>query len=173
VIANQNVLDTEIVFDKDTCEGEGGTDRIDFCALRKGSPDNLEIVCYEAKHILNQELKGKVLSQLERYRGHLRNSERVEEILKSYKSVCENIVEVCNGSDITIPFLEFAKKVVESPQKLTVDPNPRLIVFGYDSVQRKGILPKIKETLREGKLCEEHTLWCGNPGALRKGIKFE
>ncbi len=173
VMANHNVLDTEIVFGKDPGEDEGGMDRIDFCALRKGGADNLKIVFYEAKHISSQELYGKVLSQLERYRRQLRDSKRVEEILKSYKLVCKNIVNLCDGSDIIIPFLEFAKKVLENPQKLTVDPNPRLVVFGYNSVQKKEILPKIKQILKEGKLSEQHTLWRGNPDGQWKGVKFD
>ena len=173
VMANPNVLDTEIVFGKDTDEDEGGTDRIDFCALRRGDAENLKIVFYEAKHISNPELNGDVLSQLERYRGQLRDPKRVEQILKSYKLVCENIVELCNDSDISIPFLEFAKKAGENPQNLRVDPDPRLAVFGYNNVQKKEHLPKIKEILKEGKLSEQHTLWRGNPNAQWKGVKFD
>jgi hypothetical protein len=171
VTANPNVLDTEIVFGKDTQEDEGVTDRIDFCALRRGDAENLEIVFYEAKHITNQELYGSVLFQLERYRGQLQRREK--EILNSYQLVCKNIVDLCDGSDISIPLLKFAKKVVENPNKLTVAPNPRLVVFGYNNVQKEEILPKIKEILKEGKLIEQHTLWRGDPDAQWDGVKFD
>jgi hypothetical protein len=176
VMANPNVLDTEIVFEKDNGEDDvkTGTDRIDFCALRKGEFNKLNIVFYEAKHISNPELKDKVvLSQLERYRSQLRDHKRKGEILKSYIRVCENIVELCDGTDINIPILEYAKMVVENPTNLIVDTEPRLVIFGYDSVQEKGILQEIKKTLIGGELGEKHILCRGNPDAQWTGIKFE
>jgi len=175
VMANPNVLDTEIVFDKDNGEDDvkTGTDRIDFCALRKGESNELKIVFYEAKHISNPELKGKVLTQLERYRSQLRDPKRVCEILKSYRRVCENIVELCDGTDINIPILEYAKMVVENPLNLTVDTEPRLVIFGYDSVQEKGVLQEIKKIMIGGELDEKHILCRGNPDAQWTGVKFK
>lgn len=184
VMTNPNVLDIEIVFGKDTGEDEDGTgtntvdvkkgnknDRVDFCALRKGDKGKLKIVFYEAKHISNTELKGKVLVQLKRYRKQLQD--RKGQILQSYHLVCKNIIELCDGTKIDIPFLEFAKKVVENSQNLTIDPEPRLVIFGYDSVQEKGLLQEIKETLIVGGLDKKHILCRGNPDAPWTGVKFE
>lgn len=183
LMSNPNVLDTEITFNKDTGEDQGSNkkDRIDFCALRKGNGGKLNIVFYEAKHISNPELNGDVLDQLERYRKQIH--ERKEQILDSYRLVCKNIVELCNATDINIPFLEYAELVVNDSQSLTVDLNPRLVIFGYDGDQVKGIVEKIKTNLINGKVGEkghilkvdeEHILCRGNPGGEPwTGVKFD
>lgn len=185
MMENTNVLDTEIVFGKDMGEDEDvigavpmdaqktiKNDRVDFCALHEGKNDELKIIFYEAKTISNGELSGEVLDQLDRYRKQLKDRE--VEILNAYRLVCQNIVDLFDGTDFSIPFLKYARMVVEKPKKLSIDPEPRLVIFGFDRIQQKTILPAIIDNLIDkDRLAKNHILNRGNPSGKWKELKFE
>ncbi|KAA6318846.1 hypothetical protein EZS27_031193 [termite gut metagenome] len=122
-----DVIDTEIAFDDSS--------RIDLLKIEKKGNSELKLVFYEAKHFSNPEIRAqgqdepKVINQLKRYEGTLKLHE--SEILESYKIVCRNkkdleIVKNCNLIDGVLN------------NKLSIDFQPKLIIFGFDQDQKDG-----------------------------------
>ena len=135
-IEKNSVIDVEIQFPR-------ARNRIDFAALQRVR-DGVEIVFFEAKTYSNVGLK--VINQVERYESML--IERRKEVEISYQRVANNINEIegwkKRRSDI---FLEAAKG------NITLNPEVRLVVFGYDTPQRiaancpKGIFTNLRRSL--------------------------
>ena len=142
VLSNWNIVDVEIAFATDSGdESEGFARRVDFAALQKGDRC-VEIVFFEAKDFTNSELRAKgvadpkVFGQIEKYGGQLR--ERHDEVVASYRRVCENLLDL-RGLDERHPRRhELLKGIVDGSTPFKVNVEPRLVVFGFDADQRDG-----------------------------------
>ena len=163
VIDNINVIDTEIQF-------PGEDARIDFAALQKRK-GRTSIVFFEAKTYSNSDIvakrRPKVLDQIRRYQEIV--SRRRDEIEASYRRVLNNIqlLEGWKGRRHQI----FAEAALGD---LHVDPEVRLVIFGFDDAQKKradkepnGAFVRLRRTL--GKTL---VLTKGDPKRFNKGIRY-
>lgn len=138
---------------------ERSQDRLDVVSVedRAGSPF---IVFHEAKHFSNPALRAKaepaVLSQMTRYQATIRQHETT--LRARYKAICRALVRlhcmrlsVRTAGDAKPPAdLYPAIEAIASGQtKLQIDPDPRLIVFGFDGDQRDGRWERDVRRLRE------------------------
>ena len=148
--ANDNILDVEV--------GLGKKDRVDLVALQ-GEGHRIALVFFEAKHFANPELRAKgqprVVSQVRRYASMLRANRQA--IAKSYRKVCENLVNLRGMPERHPERHAIMTRVVDRPQELYVDENPRLIVFGFDGDQKEGSywqkhLQKLKNAIGENRV---------------------
>jgi hypothetical protein len=174
--SNGNIVDVEIALspepelEADTAErstkNKRAPDRIDFAAIQKknGKPC---IVFFEAKGFDNGELKARkgdprVFDQIKRYEDFIRNNGQPMET--SYRRVCRNLVDL--APDRQDPLV---RAVAGTPELLTVDPEVRLVVFGYDKDDEKGdVWNKHKSTL--SNRLGSRLLLRGDPRAFTKGI---
>lgn len=138
------VLDIEVSFENKD-EDEPDTDR------KRSRQDRIDILLYntqtgelrffEAKVFSNPEIRPsgeaipRVVGQMERYRAQLKANE--EQILSQY----ENHVNVINSL--------FSSNLM---QPKSLDLEPKLYVFGFDSDQRSGRLKEKLKSLREHKV---------------------
>lgn len=120
-------------------------DRIDAVSLedRDGA---LWLVFHEAKHFSNKELRGSdarpplVAAQIDRYRQAIKTY--TPDILASYADVCRALVRIDAmragqaGSDpSTLKTRSLIARAAKG-EPLHIDPNPRLIIYGFDKAQR-------------------------------------
>jgi len=136
-ISVPNVLDVEIAFEKDPVPPKirKSTDRVDFLRLEK-QDDQLRLVFYEAKLFTNKEIrkskgiKPPVIDQLHDYIKALKKHE--PDILTSYALVCKNMQDLglLNSKDLA--------NSISSKLSFSMDPIPRLVIFGFDEDQRTG-----------------------------------
>ena len=138
--ANNNILDVEIAFGKD--ESATGAPRLDFAAIRK-SGEEAKIVFFEAKHFKNHnalrksgDAKPEVVKQIATYRSKLRDNH--DAIAKSYCRVCCNLRSLRGVAERHAERHAMLESIASGQQKLTVDENPVLIVFGFDGDQKVG-----------------------------------
>lgn len=142
LLANPNILDVEIAF------GTGGTDeagpsapRVDFAALDVKDED-ATIVLYEAKRFDNGALRAKgdeipaVAKQIETYSSLLQRNR--EAVIDSYRRVCSNFRSLRGVAGRHAERHGMLKDIVGGSRSLDLDPNPRLVVFGYDADQDVG-----------------------------------
>jgi hypothetical protein len=153
--ANPNIVDTEIALSD--ADSENKRSRIDFCAIQE-EDGKLILRFFEAKHYSNKELRAekgkdiKVVSQLERYQNILTNQN--DDILSAYKKLIRKAAAI-EGINILGKNLR-GNVLAKHPDidKLELDPEPRLVIFGFDNDQKKGdIFNKHKDVLRD-KLAE-------------------
>ena len=134
---DSQVIDTEATFAKKLNpnskeKADYEVSSIDYVALEKDVENKIRIVFYEAKHYSNSEIRStktpKVVEQINRYEEALKLHEKEyeQEIVKSYKLVCENLKEL----NIT-KNRDLIECVTDS--NLTIDFQPKLIVFGFDT----------------------------------------
>lgn len=145
---NSNVIDVEVAFTT-LLEGDAQkepeedaqksrVDRIDIVALEEGSGGSIWIVFYEVKTFKDPRIRAKesaeVLSTLKDYREAI---ERAEGHIKiAYRQVCRDLMALQRpvGKPGKLdPLIEKATSV----DVLNVDPNPRLVIVGYDDPQWK------------------------------------
>ena len=138
VTKGNNVIDVEITFSGDEDEeSTRSTDRIDYLKLEREKSSNADIrlVFYEAKHFTNKEIRStgtpKVFGQITAYEKALKEHEG--DILASYALVSKNLLDL----DL-IGNRDLIGSVASNPKNLSVDPKPRLIIFGYDRDQQGG-----------------------------------
>ncbi|HPT72176.1 MAG TPA: hypothetical protein PLE74_07835 [Candidatus Cloacimonadota bacterium] len=133
-----NVLDVEIAIEKDNVVDENGrksTDRIDFLRVEEQN-DHLKLVFYEAKHYSNKEIRAAgiadppVIKQLAKYNKSL--LKHAADIESSYRMVCENLqyLDIIGSRNLI--------SRVARGESITIDFDPRLVIFGYDHDQRSG-----------------------------------
>jgi len=153
VVGSPNVIDLEISLrashplpgtnlsgknDKDTKI----YDRLDAASLEQRGSDTF-VVFHEAKHFSNPDLAAKagntpkVVEQIRGYRSTIKHHEAF--LVERYRSVCRTLERIdamrprkSSGSDSLL------QKVAQTGIELRIDPNPRLIVFGFDTNQRDG-----------------------------------
>jgi len=111
--------------------------RIDLVALeRAGSA--IKIVFYEAKLFSNPALRArsnepKVLEQLRTYEGWLSSGDRKAEVIKAYRNACSLLTRLRKMQGVPVDGLIDEASIPGSP--LTVDPKPRLIIFGPQTIK--------------------------------------
>jgi hypothetical protein len=134
-------------------------DRLDVATLeRQGT--GIAVVFHEAKHFTNAALRARsgappVVDQLRRYRLTL--SHHTPALIARYQAACRAImrldamrrhVRADAGASVPLPPDPMVREVATGNAVLTIDPNPRLIVFGFDADQKKGQLQVILNALK-------------------------
>lgn len=119
-------------------------DRIDFVAFNTHSR---QLAFCEAKLLGNSELVSSgtepdVSEQLQRYRKQLADPVRMGEALTAYRTVQELY------SRLKGLFFERRRATLCQQAIATLDPEPRLIVFGFDNAQKKLRIPNVRMGLK-------------------------
>jgi len=117
-------------------------DRLDAAALEQRGNGTF-VVFHEAKHFSNPDLAAKagntpkVVEQIRGYRSTIKHHEAF--LVERYRSVCRTLERIDtmrprkpSGRDSLI------RQIAQNGVELRIDPNPRLIVFGFDAGQRDG-----------------------------------
>jgi hypothetical protein len=139
-------------------------DRVDAVSLEKDDQGGAVIAFHEAKNFMNPELTAwnegtpAVVAQIERYRRSIAHHRPA--LLASYKEVCRALVRL-DALRMAANSRAYAKldapasrldpligQVARGEIALRVDPQPRLIVYGFDADQRDGSLKKIRDRLQ-------------------------
>jgi hypothetical protein len=152
VVSSPNVIDVEISLrashplpdpnsPKDIKDAKT-YDRLDAAALEQRGSETF-VVFHEAKHFSNPDLAAKagntpkVIEQIRGYRSTIKHHEAF--LVERYRSVCRTLVRIDamrpRKSSSPVSLLQM---VVQTGIELRIDPNPRLIVFGFDTNQRDG-----------------------------------
>ena len=133
VIASRNshVIDLEMALPGEVAP------RIDLVALERGA-SAIKIVFYEAKLFSNPALrakncKPKVLEQLRTYEEWLTSGDRKAEVIKAYRNACGLLTKLREMQGVPVDGLIEEASIPGSP--LTVDPKPRLIIFGPQTIK--------------------------------------
>jgi hypothetical protein len=134
-------------------------DRLDVVTIenRDGKPF---IVFHEAKHFSNPALRAKgepaVLAQIVRYQATLRQHDAT--LRQRYVAVCQTLVRLhtmrtaARAALPARPLLEpdpLVAAIASGQVQAEIDPDPRLIVFGFDGDQRDGRWERDVKRLRE------------------------
>jgi hypothetical protein len=171
VRSNPNIVDVEIALAGEKKEAaRNSAKRIDFATLQ-AKDGVVELIFFEAKHFTNKELRvggeavPPVVDQIRGYEQLLVNTEHREAIERAYRRVCANLVQL---KGVREPLRCVAETVCDGAA-LTVNPLPRLVVFGFDEDQKSGdYWARHREKLTA--LGEDRILTRGNPIGFRKGI---
>ena len=109
------------------------------------------MVFHEAKHFTNKELRARadrerpVVGQMERYRKTL--LKHADAISRSYRDVCRALVRIeamrrvaaeITGHTPPSDLDPLIARVAQDDILPEIDPEPRLVVFGFDKDQRDG-----------------------------------
>ena len=168
---NSNILDVEIAFGED--ESDAGAPRIDFAALRASGNDVIKVVFFEAKHfdtsrkaLRTTGAKPEVVQQIENYSCKLHANHCT--VVRSYRRVCGNLLRLNGVAKRYEEHRAMLERVADGA--LDIDPNPVLIVFGFDGDQKDGKhwkphREKLKEQLGEGRVHLK-----GNSAEFKSGI---
>lgn len=122
------VIDVEVTFGR---EEEIGRLSIDYVAVEKNENNKICLVFYEAKHSSNSEIRSrtipKVFGQIEKYEQALTDPLHKIEILNSYKTIYQNVIDLNlkNKSKLT-------GLVGSNIESIEIDSEPRLIIFEID-----------------------------------------
>jgi hypothetical protein len=161
--ANNNVIDLEVSFTTHPVGPEAeiaaekeaekvGIDRIDMVALEENSDGKISIVFYEVKTFDDARLRARgnaeVIGQLKDYElaiAHIGD----ESIVRGYRQVCSDLVHLQRPVGKPGKINSLIERVAGNQNALEVDPNPRLIIVGYQDDQWDG--RRWQEHL--GKLC--------------------
>ena len=152
---NDNVLDVEIAF-----RVGSATKRIDIATLQE-TEQGPTLKFFEAKHFKNKELKAtedakpKVINQLNEYTELL--TKYGSDIIKSYRKVGENLQQLHGFPERNPNLVRQLERIAEIGNKLTVDCEPKLVVFGFDRDQRDGAWKSYRRKLEKilGERCIE------------------
>ena len=166
ILANENVLDVEI---------QWGGDRIDLAVLQETNR-GIALVFFEAKHFANGELRArkgqpKVVNQVKRYASTLSDNRRAIEA--SYCRVCRNLVDLRGLAERYPKRHLLMERIVERPQELFVDENPRLIVFGFDGDQKNGSYWKPHLQKLRDEIGDKRVLLKGDSKEFTTGISTD
>lgn len=184
LVGSDNVIDVEVALrsaqselgqtppDQDgdqTTKSHNSLDRLDAATLEERG-DDIYVVFHEAKHFSNPELAAKpgnapkIIDQIRRYRSTIQHHEA--SLTDRYRTVCR-ILERLDAMRQQIRKSpgrnSLVHQAVQRDVRLRIDPNPRLIVFGFDADQRDG---RWKAYLENIALAEPnlHVYAAGNPG---------
>ena len=156
------VLDVEVAF------GNNESKRVDFAALYK-MDGTIEVRFYEAKHFSNPALtksergRLKVLNQVDSY-SRLLNKYR-SNVEESYRGVCSNLSNL-SGISQRYPDRHKLLERIANGSNLTINPEVRLVVFGYSRDQWNGKdWKKHREKLK--KKLDGRLIYTGNPKKLK------
>lgn len=157
VLANPNVIDTEVAFSKEAevkidtevaFSGESGVKkgpsapRIDLACLEEVE-GSIRLRFWEAKLYTNGDIKADgvmvapVVEQVSGYRALVEKHRK--EIVKSYREVARNLVEMVRWVDSPRKVGDLVKRVADG-EALVIDEPPivGLIIYGYDDAQKKS-----------------------------------
>ena len=172
--ANPNVLDVEIAFGlRGTSETGPSAPRVDFAALQ--IPDGGgQVVFYEAKRFADHgALRAKderslpnVVKQIDCYSKLLRDNR--EKVVESYLRVCSNLLSLRGMEERHRERHGMLERISRKP--LSIDPEPKLVVFGFDADQRDGYAWKPHRKRLVELLGKERVLLKGNSKGFRRGI---
>lgn len=170
VMSNRNIIDVEIAFGTENEQsGARVAQRIDFAALRLEN-HGPELRFYEAKTFNNPELRAEgelpppVLSQLKKYKDFLCSCE--SDLITAYRKVCGNLVSL-SGFEKRFSMHSLLDDIAKGELPLSINPDVRLVVFGYDRAQDNGDAWKI----HRAKLKDETLLLMkGDPKGFTTGI---
>ena len=146
------VLDIEVSLARDgdgndPAPGETGRRRMDRIDLLLLDTTSGLLRFFEAKHFTNGELRAKpgndpkIVTQMARYRKQMASVEVQRDIVRAYKKH----VQILN--DLLAPHILL-------PDPLKVDPEPRLLVFGFDKEQQ----PKVRQELGRLKTIRSYSI---------------
>lgn len=135
-------------------------DRLDVASLEeRGVPGEAWLVFHEAKLAANPALRSKttpaIVAQVARYHASL--TEQAERLAAGYPALCRDLVRLdalrnamraTRGLPATAPRDPLVAEVASGARTLRVDPEPRLVVFGFDADQRDGALKAVTDDLR-------------------------
>lgn len=144
--------------------------RIDFSAIH-AFDDKCEIVFYEAKHFSNKELRAErglpppVLGQLNDYQKVLAIKDVQDQIITSYGLVCKNLVSLGIKRQSSL-----YGKIADGRLALSVNPKPKLIIFGYDADQIRVNSNGKKHLDKLAKSLPDRLLSYGSAKEFKKGI---
>lgn len=144
--------------------------RIDAATLEgRGDPNKAWLVFYEAKHYANAALRAakdkvpEVVGQMDGYRKTV--ATHSDPLKEKYRSVCQALARIdamrredrdghsaWKGKEHR-KLDELVHAVADGSRTLEIDPDPRLIVFGFDAAQKKS-WEEQKEALKQAA---EHT----------------
>lgn len=172
VIGSPAVIDVEIALgraqeseingstaDDPASSAKRNLDRLDVATLERQGTD-IAVVFHEAKHFTNTALRARsgspaVVDQLSRYRSTLLH--HTPTLIARFQTTCRAImrldamrrhVRLDTGAGVPLPHDSMVEEVAIGNAVLTIDPNPRLIVFGFDADQKKGQLQIILKALK-------------------------
>lgn len=136
-------------------------DRLDVASLEeRGVADEAWLVFHEAKLAANPALRSKstpaILGQVERYRATLKHE--ADRLAKSYPALCRDLVRLdslrrtvwlARGLDVAaLPQRDpLVAEVASGSRRLRIDSEPRLVLFGFDTDQRDGMVGTITKDL--------------------------
>ncbi|MCJ2031335.1 hypothetical protein MKK50_18380 [Methylobacterium sp. J-043] len=137
-------------------------DRLDVASLEeRGVADEAWLVFHEAKLATNPALRSRstpaIVGQVERYRATLKHE--ADRLATSYPALCRDLVRLdtlrrtvrlARGLDVAaLPLRDpLVAEVASGARRLRVDPEPRLVLFGFDADQRGVTVGTITESLR-------------------------
>lgn len=147
-------------------------DRLDVTTLeRRGRA--IAVVFHEAKHFTNPALRAKagepdVIGQVRRYQQAIAHHK--DQLIERYRATCRahekldtmRLRVLGEHGKSTKELNPLIREVAEGIAKLVIDPDPRLVIFGFDADQKDGRLDKNKEALR--KFAPDLSIYAvGNP----------
>lgn len=182
IMSNANVIDVEVAFGTENEDsGARVAQRIDFAALQQGD-FGPELVFYEAKRFDNKELRANgdnsppVMQQLKSYRDFLISSQR-DLVASSYKTMISNLHDLEGVKSRFKKSEDLMSDIKCGKQALTINPDVRLVIFGYDNDQANGeVWKRHREKLKGalvvlvGEQGGDLLLQKGKPKAFTNGI---
>ena len=153
------VLDMEAAFDakQEETETEPKPENETKIKAYRGRMDlvvlgpNLQLTIFEAKLYSNGDLRArgtpKVCGQLREYNAFL--VKHGTELEAAYHTVLSCFSQLSGNFFQTRRSHPRAKKILDGRTPLTIDPLPRLLVFGYDTLQQGGVSKDIKRIEEE------------------------
>ena len=176
ILSNPNILDVEIAFGlPGTEESDPSAPRVDFAALQVLDAGGV-VVFYEAKRFADhaalrakQWRTPKAVEQIDRYARLLRDNHK--KIAESYGRVCRNLLSLRGMSARYRERHALLERMAATP--LSIDAEPRLVVFGFDADQRDGAAWQPHRDRLFDLLGKKRVLLKGKSKNLRRGIQPE
>jgi len=156
----KEIVDKEVglVLEKDDTNARNKAQFVDLQAVA----DDGKMVFVEAKLFGNLEIRSMktppVVKQLQKYQDIVKFHGR--EIIQVYGDQCETYAQL-EG--------KFFQKRLPDPSSIKIHPNVRLIITGFDSAQRKLLLPGIRECIEKAMGWENNSgdlITVGNPNNI-------
>jgi hypothetical protein len=172
------VVDLEIAFTKGgEAEERSTAPRMDVAVLVPGQSGSARLVFCEAKCADNAELwqplenatVGKnsiaVAGQISVYEEFIREPKNAEALITAYTSVCKTLIELRDQRWVRKldPLVE---DVATGRASLTIHPRVYLLVYGFDTDQRRGALKRRLEMLASDDMLGNRVIAKGNPDSF-------
>ncbi len=143
---HSNVIDVEMGLPANASvspDARPNAPRMDIVTLEEDGA-GAKLVFYEAKLSSNSELRAqnfqpRVLKQLQRYVDWMNSPDRADEVVSAYRRACQIQVQIhaMRGPGSASPLHPLVERAAHDSSSLSIDRNPRLVVFGY-STEAKG-----------------------------------